>query len=74
MIKACGGDTIPDEKNVSPINLGGQQEELLAQHSEFINCTSKFSNPETKVTETNTYSNCSRKSPATRSNDFLWEN
>jgi DnaJ-class molecular chaperone len=74
MIKASGGDTILNLKNVSPINLDGQQEELLAQHSESINCTSKLSNFETKVTETNTYSNCSRKIPATRSNDFLWEN
>jgi len=74
MIKASDGDTILDEKNVGPINLGWQQEQLLAQHSESINCTSKLSNFEFKVTELNRSSNRSRKIPATRSNDFLWEN
>jgi hypothetical protein len=65
MIKASDGDTILDEKNVGPIKT---------QHSESINCTSKLSNSETKVTETNRSSNHPRKIPATRSNDFLWEN
>jgi hypothetical protein len=74
MIKASDGDTILDGKNVSPINLGWQQKQLLAQHSESINCTSKLSNSESKVTELNRSSNRSRKIPATRSNDFLWEN
>jgi hypothetical protein len=65
MIKASDGGTILDGKNVSPIQ---------AQHSESINCTSKLFNSETKVTETNRYSDPSRKIPATISNDFLWEN
>jgi hypothetical protein len=65
MFKASDGNTILDKKNVSPIK---------AQHSESINCTSKLSNSETKVTETNRSSNRSRKIPATRSNVFLWEN
>jgi hypothetical protein len=55
MIKASNGVTILDGKNVCPINFGWQQEQLLAQHSESINCTSKLSNSETKVTEMNTY-------------------
>jgi len=65
MIKASDGEAVLDEKNVSPIN---------AKHSEPINCISKLANSETKVTETNKSWNCSRKIPATRSNDFLWEN
>jgi len=43
----------------------------MAQHFEYINCTSKLSNSETKVTETNSSSNHSRKIPATRSSDFF---
>jgi len=74
MIEESDRDTVLDEKNVSPINLGWQQEQLLAQHSESTNCTSKLSNSDTKVTETNRSSNRLRKIPATRSNDFLWEN
>ena len=37
MIKASDGDTILDEKNVSPIKLGRKKEQSLAQHSESIN-------------------------------------
>jgi len=44
MIKASDGDTVLDEKNVSPIK---------AEHSESITCISKLANSETKVTETN---------------------
>jgi hypothetical protein len=47
---------ILDEKYVSPIK---------AQHSESIIYTSKLSDSETEVTETNRSSNCSRKIPAT---------
>ena len=65
MINASDGDTVLDEKIVSPIK---------AQHSESINCISKLANSENKVTETNRSSNRSRKIPATRSNNFLWEN
>jgi len=50
MIKASDGDTVLDEKNVSPTNLGWQQEQLLAQHSDSINYTSKLPNSETIVT------------------------
>jgi len=60
-IKASDSDTVLEEKNVSPIK---------AQHSESINCISKLANSETKVTEINRYSNCSKKIPATRSSDF----
>jgi hypothetical protein len=55
MIKASHGDTVLDGKNVSSIT---------AQHSKPIHYTSKLSNSETKVTETNRSSNCSRKIPA----------
>ena len=65
MIKASDGDTVLDEKNVSPIK---------AQHSESINCILKKANSETKFTETNRSTNYSTKIPATRSSDFLWEN
>jgi len=65
LIKASDGDTILDEKNVSPIKLGRQKEQSLAQHSKSTNC---------KVTIGNRFLNCTRKTPATRSDDFLWEN
>jgi hypothetical protein len=42
MIRASDDDTILDGQNFSPIK---------AQHSAAINCTSKLSNSETKVTE-----------------------
>jgi hypothetical protein len=74
MIKTSDGDTVLDEKNVNPINLCWQQEQLLAQHSECTNCTSKSSNSGPIVTATNRPSNHTRKIPATRSSDFLWEN
>ena len=53
MIKASDGDTVLDEKYMSPIKT---------QHSESINCVSKLANSETKVTETNRFSNCREKS------------
>jgi hypothetical protein len=65
VIKASDSDTILDEKNVSPIKLDRQKERSLAQHSESINC---------KVTKGNRLLNCTRKTPAKRSDDFLWEN
>jgi len=64
-IKAFDGDTVLDEKNISPIKT---------QQSECMNYISKIANFETKVTETNRSSNCSRKIPATRSSDYLCEN
>ena len=64
-IKASDDDTVLDEKNVSPIKLGRQKEQSLVQHSESISC---------KVTKGNRFLNCTRKIPATRSDDFLWEN
>jgi len=38
VIKASDCDTILDEKNVTPIKLGRQKQQSLAQHSESINC------------------------------------
>jgi len=61
VIKASDGDTILDEKNVSPIKLGRQKEQSLAQHSKSTNC---------KVTIGNRFLNHTRKTPATRSDDF----
>jgi hypothetical protein len=43
MFKASDGDTALDKENASPTDLSWQQEQLLAQHSESINCTSKGS-------------------------------
>jgi hypothetical protein len=65
VIKASHCDTVLNEKNVSPIKLGRQKEKSLAQHSESINC---------KVTKGNRFLNCTRKTPTTRSDDFLWKN
>jgi hypothetical protein len=65
VIKASDGDTVLDEKNVSTIKLGRQKEQSLAQHSESINY---------KVTKGNRFLNRSRKTPTTRSDEFLWEN
>ena len=64
MIIASDGDTVLDEKNVSPIK---------AQHSESINCISKLANSETKFTETNRLSNHSRKIPETRDSKLFME-
>jgi hypothetical protein len=58
--KASDGDTVLDGKNVSPIKLGGQKEQSC-QHSESINW---------KVTKGNRLLNHTRKTPATRSDDF----
>jgi hypothetical protein len=55
-------DTVLDEKKVSPIKLGRQKEQSLAQHSESVNC---------KVTKGNRFLNHTRKTPATRSDDFF---
>ena len=65
MIKASDGDTVLDGINVSPVKLGRQKEQSLTQHSESINC---------KVTKGNRFLNHTRKTPGTRSDDFLWEN
>jgi len=70
MFKASDGDTALDKENGSLTDLSCQQ----TQHSESINCTSKGSNSEAIITETNRSSNCTRKIQATRSNNFLWEN
>jgi len=74
MFKASDGDTALNKENASPTDLSWQQEQLLDQQSESINCTSKGSNSEAIITETNRSSNCTRKIQATRSNNFLWEN
>ena len=74
MSKASDGDTALDTENATPTVLSWQQEQLLAQHSESIHCTSQVSNSETIITETNRSSYHTRKIPATRSNDFLREN
>jgi len=65
VIKTSDVDTVLNEKKVSPIKLGRQKEQLLAQHSESINC---------KVTKGNKFLNHTRKNPTTRLDDFLWEN
>ena len=62
MVKASDGDTVLDEKNVSPIN---------AEHSESINYISKLANSETKFTETNISTNYSTKIPATKNQWFF---
>jgi hypothetical protein len=50
------------KNNVSPTKLGRQKEQSLAQYSESINC---------KVTKGNIFLNHTRKTPATRSDDFF---
>jgi hypothetical protein len=69
VIKASNGDTVLDKKMSNP-RIWFVKEQLLAQHSESINCTSVISNYDFIVTETNRSSNRTRKIPATRSNDF----
>jgi hypothetical protein len=65
VIKTSDVDTVLNEKKVSPIKLGRQKEQSLAQHSESINC---------KVTKGNRFLNRTRKNPTIILDDFLWEN